>query len=34
MAAKGKEYAQRFRPEVIAYNIMKCYNRVGIEIKE
>jgi glycosyltransferase involved in cell wall biosynthesis len=34
MAAKGKEYAQRFRPEVIAYNVLKCYNRVGIEIKE
>lgn len=34
MAAKGKEYAQRFRPEVIAYNILKCYNRVGIEIQE
>lgn len=31
---KGKEYAQRFRPEVIAYNTLKCYNRVGIEINE
>ena len=30
----GKIYAQRFRPEVIAYNTLKCYNRVGIEIDE
>lgn len=34
MATKGKEYAQRFRPEVIAYNILKCYNRIGVEITE
>lgn len=34
MAERGKEYAQRFRPEVIAYNILKCYNRVGVEIEE
>ena len=33
MIAKGKVYAQRFRPEVIAYNTLKCYNRVGIEIE-
>ena len=34
MVAKGKAYAQRFRPEVIAYNILKCYSRVGIDIRE
>lgn len=34
MAIKGKEYAQRFRPEVIAYNILKCYDRIGVEIRE
>lgn len=33
MIAKGKIYAQRFRPEVIAYNTLKCYKRVGIEIE-
>lgn len=31
---RGRVYAQRFRPEVIAYNTLKCYNRVGIELKE
>ena len=34
MVAKGKAYAQRFRPEVIAYNMLKCYSRVGIDIRE
>ena len=34
MIAKGKAYAQRFRPEVIAYNILKCYSRVGVELRE
>ena len=34
MTAKGKAYAQRFRPEVIAYNMLKCYSRVGIELRE
>ncbi len=34
MTTKGKAYAQRFRPEVIAYNMLKCYSRVGIELRE
>ena len=32
MVAKGQEYVQRFRPEVIAYNLINCYRRIGIEI--
>lgn len=32
MVARGAEYAQRFRPEVVAYNILNCYRRIGIEI--
>ena len=32
MVEHGKEYAQRFRPEVIAYNILNCYRRIGIDI--
>lgn len=34
ITTKGKAYAQRFRPEVIAYNMLKCYSRVGIELRE
>lgn len=32
MIAEGREYATRFRPEVIAYNILNCYKRIGVEI--
>ena len=32
MAERGQEYAQRFRPEVIAYNLLNCYRRIGIDI--
>jgi glycosyltransferase involved in cell wall biosynthesis len=32
MVERGKEYAQRFRPEVIAYNILNSYRRIGIDI--
>ncbi len=32
MIERGKEYAQRFRPEVIAYNLLNCYRRIGIDI--
>jgi glycosyltransferase involved in cell wall biosynthesis len=32
MIAEGREYATRFRPEVIAYNILNCYRRIGIDI--
>lgn len=32
MIEQGKEYAKRFRPEVIAYNILNCYRRIGVDI--
>lgn len=32
MIERGREYAQRFRPEVIAYNLLNSYRRIGIEI--
>ena len=32
MVERGKEYAQRFRPEVIAYNLLNCYRRIGLDI--
>ena len=32
MVERGWEYAQRFRPEVIAYNLLNCYRRIGIDI--
>ena len=32
MVAEGREYANRFRPEVIAYNLLNCYRRIGIDI--
>jgi glycosyltransferase involved in cell wall biosynthesis len=34
MSQKAKIHAQRFRPEVVAYNIAKCYKRIGIDITE
>ena len=34
MIVEGKSYVSRFRPEVIAYNIMNCYKRVGVDISE
>lgn len=34
MIARGRDFASRFRPEVIAYNIINCYERIGQEIKE
>ena len=32
MIVEGKSYVSRFRPEVIAYNIMNCYKRVGVDL--
>ena len=32
MIEQGKEHAKRFRPEVIAYNILNCYRRIGVDI--
>ena len=32
MIERGKEYAQRFRPEVASYNLLNCYRRIGIDI--
>lgn len=32
MIAAGKHHVRHFRPEVAAYNIMKCYQRIGIEL--
>jgi glycosyltransferase involved in cell wall biosynthesis len=32
MIERGQDYAQRFRPEVIAYNLLNCYRRIGIDI--
>ena len=32
MVERGRDYAQRFRPEVIAYNLLNCYRRIGIDI--
>ena len=34
MSQKAVSYAQRFRPEVVAYNIAKCYKRIDIDIAE
>lgn len=34
MVAKGREQIRRFRPEVIAYNTLNCYRRIGIDIRE
>jgi glycosyltransferase involved in cell wall biosynthesis len=33
MVERGREYAKRFRPEVIAYNLLNCYRRIGIDIQ-
>lgn len=30
----GRSYASRFRREVTAYNLMSCYERIGVDIKE
>ncbi len=34
MSRKGREYASRFRSEVIAYNLLNCYRRIGIDLNE
>ncbi len=34
MIREGKSYASRFRAEVVAYNIMNCYKRIGVDISE
>lgn len=34
MSENGKLYASRFRSEVIAYNLINCYRRIGIELDE
>lgn len=32
MIDRGREYATRFRPEVIAYNMLNTYRRIGVDI--
>lgn len=32
MIERGKEYASRFRPEVIAYSILNTYRRIGVDV--
>lgn len=34
MSSQGREYATRFRSEVIAYNLINCYRRIGIDLNE
>ena len=34
MIAEGKQHVKHFRSEVSAYNIMKCYRRIGIDLTE
>lgn len=34
MISEGRGYVSRFRPEVVAYNIMNSYKRIGIDISE
>jgi glycosyltransferase involved in cell wall biosynthesis len=34
MISEGRNYVSRFRPEVVAYNIMNCYKRIGVDISE
>ena len=34
MVARGRDYITRFRSEVIAYNILNCYGRIGVDIPE
>jgi glycosyltransferase involved in cell wall biosynthesis len=29
----GKRQASRFRPEVMAYNLMSCYRRLDVDIR-
>jgi glycosyltransferase involved in cell wall biosynthesis len=33
MISAGKRHTRHFRSEVTAYGIMKCYERIGIEIE-
>jgi glycosyltransferase involved in cell wall biosynthesis len=34
MIEQGKDHIKHFRSEVAAYNIMKCYRRIGIDLDE
>ena len=34
MVAAGREQVSRFRPEVVAYNILNCYKRIGVDLTE
>jgi glycosyltransferase involved in cell wall biosynthesis len=34
MAQKGRDYSSHFRSEVIAYNLINCYRRIGIDLNE
>jgi glycosyltransferase involved in cell wall biosynthesis len=34
MIAEGQRHVKYFRSEVAAYNIMKCYRRIGIDLSE
>lgn len=34
MISEGRAYVSRFRREVVAYNVLNCYRRIGIDINE
>lgn len=34
MISGGREHVSRFRPEVMAYNVMNCYRRIDVDIAE
>jgi glycosyltransferase involved in cell wall biosynthesis len=33
LIATGKRHASRFRPEVVAFNLINCYHRIGVNIR-
>ena len=33
LVARGKRQASRFRPEVVAYNLINCYRRLDVDIR-
>lgn len=33
LITEGLRHATRFRPEVVAYNLMNCYRKVGVDIR-
>ena len=30
---RGKRQASRFRPEVVAYNLINCYRRLDVDVR-